>query len=396
MPQSGFTPIITYNTATASAAPSAGNLTQGELAVNVTDKKIYTKNSGGSVVQVGSGPDATETLTNKTLTNPDINGGTVDGTPIGSTTPSTGAFTTLSASDTVTQTTNANAQKWLQVRNTNAGSSASGGVLLGNDANAAYGAVVINSSTNTSLGGVNSVNFGSYGAVTTTLIAGGVVRLSADGTTGAVAIQGSLAIGTPSTTYKTEIYGAGSTGLSITASDNSNAYLRFNSNGVLKAVIGYSTALGGIGISHSETGSTLPGSALVVKEGAVNATGTLAMTGPSSTIGYGTGSGGTVTQATSKSTGVTLNKGSGQITMNNAALAAGVTVSFVLTNSLITSQDCVDINLKDGSFSTVGTYQIDTHGTGPGYVWITVKNLSAGSLSEAIVINFQLNKGATA
>ena len=72
MAQTGFTSIVTYNTATASAAPTAGNLTQGELAVNVTDKKIYTKNSGGAVVQVGSGPSATETLTNKTLTSPTL------------------------------------------------------------------------------------------------------------------------------------------------------------------------------------------------------------------------------------------------------------------------------------------------------------------------------------
>ena len=134
MPQSGFTPIITYNTATASAAPSAANLTQGELAVNVTDKKLFTKDSSAAVVQVGSGPSATdtlsnktialgsntvsgttaqfntaltdgdfatlagtETLTNKTLTNPDINGGTIDGTVIGGSAAAAGSFTTLSA-----------------------------------------------------------------------------------------------------------------------------------------------------------------------------------------------------------------------------------------------------------------------------------------------------------
>ena len=44
--------IITKNSSTASAVPSAGSLTQGELAVNVTDKKLYTKNSGGSVVEI--------------------------------------------------------------------------------------------------------------------------------------------------------------------------------------------------------------------------------------------------------------------------------------------------------------------------------------------------------
>ena len=44
--------IITKNSSTASAVPSAGSLTQGELAVNVTDKKLYTKDSGGTVVEL--------------------------------------------------------------------------------------------------------------------------------------------------------------------------------------------------------------------------------------------------------------------------------------------------------------------------------------------------------
>lgn len=48
--------IITKNSSTASAVPAAGNLVQGELAVNVTDKKLYTKDSGGNVVGVGQEP----------------------------------------------------------------------------------------------------------------------------------------------------------------------------------------------------------------------------------------------------------------------------------------------------------------------------------------------------
>ena len=43
--------------------------------------------------------------------------------------------------------------------------------------------------------------------------------------------------------------------------------------------------------------------------------------------------GGTVTQATGKSTGVTLNAASGQITMDDAALAAAAEISFTVTNS---------------------------------------------------------------
>jgi hypothetical protein len=46
------TTIVTKNSSTASAVPSSGSLTQGELAVNVTDKKLYTKDSGGTVVEL--------------------------------------------------------------------------------------------------------------------------------------------------------------------------------------------------------------------------------------------------------------------------------------------------------------------------------------------------------
>ncbi|MEN9885646.1 MAG: hypothetical protein RL758_224 [Pseudomonadota bacterium] len=51
MAQSGFTPIQLYFSTTASAAPSAGNLANGELALNITDGKLFYKDNGG-VVQV--------------------------------------------------------------------------------------------------------------------------------------------------------------------------------------------------------------------------------------------------------------------------------------------------------------------------------------------------------
>jgi hypothetical protein len=58
------TTIVTKNSSTASAAPSAGSLTQGELAVNVTDKKLYTKNASGSVVELtGAKLDAAQSFT---------------------------------------------------------------------------------------------------------------------------------------------------------------------------------------------------------------------------------------------------------------------------------------------------------------------------------------------
>ena len=48
--------IVTKNSSTASAVPLTGDLTQGELAVNVTDKRLFTKNSGGTVVELGTNP----------------------------------------------------------------------------------------------------------------------------------------------------------------------------------------------------------------------------------------------------------------------------------------------------------------------------------------------------
>jgi hypothetical protein len=66
MAASGSTTIQLYNSSTASAVPTSGNLAQGELGVNVTDKKIYTKNGAGAVVMVGFGPDASVALTNLT------------------------------------------------------------------------------------------------------------------------------------------------------------------------------------------------------------------------------------------------------------------------------------------------------------------------------------------
>jgi hypothetical protein len=63
MPAPGSTPIILYHSTTASAVPSAGDLSAGELAVNVTDKKIYSKNGAGAVVQVAAAPGANSDIT---------------------------------------------------------------------------------------------------------------------------------------------------------------------------------------------------------------------------------------------------------------------------------------------------------------------------------------------
>jgi hypothetical protein len=109
--------------------------------------------------------------------------------------------------------------------------------------------------------------------------------------------------------------------------------------------------------------------------------------------GYITGEGGTVTQATSKSTAVTLNKKCGQITMHNASLAAATTVSFTLTNSTIAATDLLVLNHVSGG--TAGSYLLNAQ-AGAGSASINVRNITAGSLSEAIVIGFAVVKAVTA
>lgn len=102
--------------------------------------------------------------------------------------------------------------------------------------------------------------------------------------------------------------------------------------------------------------------------------------------------GGVVTQATSKSTGVQLDRRCGQITMHNAALAAGAEVSFTLTNSHINAADIVVVNI--GSGATADSYIAHVTAVADGSCRIQLTNLSGGSLGEALVLNFGVIKGA--
>lgn len=112
------------------------------------------------------------------------------------------------------------------------------------------------------------------------------------------------------------------------------------------------------------------------------------------TFGYGAGVGGAVTQLTSKATGVTLSKICGQITMNNAALAAATTVSFTVTNTTVAATDTIIANIASGG--TVGSYTLTVAAVAAGSFQLSLRNESAGSLSEAVVINFAVIKSVNA
>ena len=66
-----------------SGAPTTGDLVQGEPALDLTNKRLYTENASGVVIEVGTSPSTI-----------DINAGTIDGTVIGGSTAAAGTFTT--------------------------------------------------------------------------------------------------------------------------------------------------------------------------------------------------------------------------------------------------------------------------------------------------------------
>lgn len=127
--------------------------------------------------------------------------------------------------------------------------------------------------------------------------------------------------------------------------------------------------------------------------GTVNTVASFVSSGATAGIGYATGAGGTVTQATDKATGVTLNTVTGEITMNAAALAGDTTVTFTLTNSAIATTDLVIIT--HDSAGTAGSYTVTAQGAA-GSAAISVRNITTGSLSEAIVLKFVVFKAVNA
>ena len=106
-------------------------------------------------------------------------------------------------------------------------------------------------------------------------------------------------------------------------------------------------------------------------------------------FGYTADAQGTVTQLTDKSTAVTLNKSAGRITMNAASLTTATNATFTLNNSYLSANDTVILTISGGQ-ATPGSYNVFANALGTGTVSITLRNISGGTLSEAVIINFAI------
>jgi len=111
-------------------------------------------------------------------------------------------------------------------------------------------------------------------------------------------------------------------------------------------------------------------------------------------LGYGVGSGSIVAQGTSKSTAVTLNNPTGQILTNSAALASNASVTFTLNNSFISATDTLVVNQSTAG-GTISAYIARCLTCGAGYATLLLSNISGGSLSESVGINFAVLKGSS-
>jgi hypothetical protein len=138
------------------------------------------------------------------------------------------------------------------------------------------------------------------------------------------------------------------------------------------------------------TSPTLVTPAIGVATGAsLTATGVIASTGTAG-VGYATGAGGTVTQGSSRTTGVTINKTSGAITLFSAAGSA-TAATFTVTNSTVAATDVIILNQKSGT----DLYDLMVTAVSAGSFNITFRT-TGGTTTEQPVFNFAVIKGVAA
>ena len=150
----------------------------------------------------------------------------------------------------------------------------------------------------------------------------------------------------------------------------------------------YRPSAAGSNYNHLWTDQTGTGQMYLAAGGNLSLTGSISSKG---VIGYGpptSGIGGTVTQATSRSTGVTLSKLTGAITLFAAAPVVGTWVTFTVTNTTISTLDVVNVSVKSGT----NTYVALVSAVAAGSFDISFQSIS-GTASDSPVINFVVMQG---
>ena len=422
------TASININGTVGATTPAAGAFTTVSASTSVSTAAL--KAADGTAAATIANSTGVITIPSSVLTTADINGGTIDGTPIGNTTPSTGKFTSLeidSASSSLLTFKQSGAQKgyvgwsagamWvdvttgavtnisyngtpvvtvgsagLQVEGTTAfGTSAwpttvlgksSDRVLIGNE-----GALALWNENN-AVGAYCSLYLGAKHNSVATAIAGGLIR----GGTESTNYSGFLSFLTQNAAG-TYVENLRITSAGDRVANKATSQYASGSDGYAILSGGSSASLGAAAVMFGESHATAANELHLRNAGnttrvKLDANGNLLQVSTGG-IGYGTGSGGTVTQATSRTTGVTLNKTNGAITLVSAAGSTSWQ-SFTLTNSTIAATDVVIVNQKSGT----DKYIIHVTAVAAGSCQITFAT-TGGTTTEQPVFNFAVIKGVT-
>lgn len=123
-------------------------------------------------------------------------------------------------------------------------------------------------------------------------------------------------------------------------------------------------------------------------------TGLLKTSSPTAGFGFATGAGGTVTQITSRATGVTLSKSCGTITTDTTSLAAAASATFTVTNTTVAIGDVPMVAIRSGQINAKTNARVTA--VAAGSFDITVLNGDATTAETgALILNFVILKAVT-
>lgn len=141
-------------------------------------------------------------------------------------------------------------------------------------------------------------------------------------------------------------------------------------------------------------------SAAATLTGTLTGTSSIKSTGASGGIGYATGAGGTATQTTNRSTGVTVNPNPsicGTITTDTTSLAAEASATFTVTNSAVAIGDVVVASIRSGSNGGNTSVTVKAVAAGSFDLMVSNNNAAAGTAETgAIIINYAVIKAVSA